>query len=404
MRQEACYEICEDNDNGIVKWVTGDEEYTFWTHADFIKDEYIIDFLEERFPGKLVARELNLIDFTIPEENLPIEVQATSVNATADHRPKYSEFEQLIQKQINQNIISYGVCWFFFDSELLRAMKNACRNMSINMVWFREYMKEDKLKVFTVRYDGIIEEKEYNDFDFLSEVSQTCSIAAKTDEMILNDNKLKIYTNIVKMHGFVQTEIEKFYSDWRKYRKINKISGNNKNDNLKTFLSKQNGDREKLYSYILRAMGDLLTIDDILGLKDNQSKAKFLASIMGIFDVKGGGTRSITTFVDRPNICQYFPSYPKNRETWKKLKGHSLNPRQFDNIIKNGVGNYFWYEEDKNDLAIESNIDSDQDQIDKDTSAEANNKDDNNKEVNFEIKSKGQIITVNIKKDETAGW
>jgi hypothetical protein len=29
---------------------------------------------------------------------------------------------------------------------------------------------------------------------------------------------------------------------------------------------------------------------------------------------------------------------------------------------------------------------------------------DRDKEVNFEIKSRGQIITVNIKKDETAGW
>ncbi len=88
------YTIDNDNDNGIVKWNTGNEEYTFWTHADFIKP-YIIHYLKERFPGKLIVRELNKIDLTIPEENLPIEVQATIVS---NKYPMYSRFEKDIEK------------------------------------------------------------------------------------------------------------------------------------------------------------------------------------------------------------------------------------------------------------------------------------------------------------------
>lgn len=124
-----------DNDNGIVKYNTEDgEEYTFWTYADLMKP-FIINFLKERFPGKLIVRELNLIDLSIPEDNLPIEIQATIV-------------------QNVKNIVSYHKCWFFFDSELLRSMMNVGRNMSIK---FRNYMKEGKLKVFTVSHDRIID-------------------------------------------------------------------------------------------------------------------------------------------------------------------------------------------------------------------------------------------------------
>lgn len=60
------------------------------------------------------------------------------------------------------------------------------------MVWFRELMKEEKLEVITISHNGIIEEKMYKDFDFLANVSQTCNIAADTDDMILNKSKMKI--------------------------------------------------------------------------------------------------------------------------------------------------------------------------------------------------------------------
>lgn len=369
-----------DNDNGIIRRNANGEEYTFWTHANFIKP-YIINFLKGRFPGKLIVRELNQIDLTVPEENLPIEVQATTVMRTQNNQPMYSHFEQSIEKQINQNIGNCGKCWFFFDSELLRAMINAGRGMSINMVWFRMFMKEEKLKVFTVRYDGIIEEKQYNDFDFLANMSQTCSMAAETDDMILNRNKMKIYVNVVRGYDFEQNEIDKLYDNWREYCELNNIDDTDKNDNFTTFNKKQKDKRTKLYGYILNAMSNLPAINDILGLENYEYHAKPPAIKLGIYDIDGlyGSSNTITRFVDRFNICQYFPGYLRNKEMWDKLKGHSLNPRQFERIIKNGIGDYFWYEkEDKGDIMTES------EQVD-------------DKGVNVTIESKDQVITVNIK-------
>lgn len=373
----------KDSENGIVKWNTGDEEYTFWTYADFIKP-HIIDFLKDRFPGKLVVRELNKIDLSVPEENLPIEIQATPIEV--NNCPHYSVFEQDIEKQINQNITSYHRCWFFFDSELLRSMQDSVNrrsSISINMVWFRNYIKEGKLKVFTVSHDGIFEEKEYKDFDFLSEISQTCSIAAKTDGAILNDNKMKIYTNVVKMYNFTQSEIEKFYDDWREYCKLNNIESTDRNDKMSLFLIKQKDKRPNLYGYILNAIGNLPAINDILGLKNYNKNAKRDASMLGIFDVEGRVLNAITRFTDRSNVCQYIPGYIRNKETWDKLKGHSLNPRQFESIVKNGINNYFWYEK----CSDQNNIDVKSEQI-------------NDKEVEVKIENKDQIITVTVKTEQ----
>lgn len=350
-----------NNDNGIVKWITDCNEYSFWTYADYIKP-YIIKFLKDIFPGKVVVRELNNIDLSIPEENLPIEIQATVVFKTRDNQPAYSDFEQKIEKGIIQNITNYDKCWFFFDSELHRAMKNATRGMNINMVWFRNYMKEEKLKVFTVSYDGIIEEKNYSDFIFLEDVSQTSVI--KTDDMILNDNKMKIYHNVRKMYDFTQSEIDKFYDNWREYCRVNSLNSiNDKSDKFSRFLGKQKDERAKLYSYVLDAIGDLPAINDIPESKNYKQRAKFRASILGIFDIDQRGQNSTTMFIDRANICQYLPCFVRNKEIWDRLKGHSLYQRQFENIIKNGIGQYFDYEErsNQNNVDIKSERTNDKD-------------------------------------------
>lgn len=177
----------EYNNNGIVRVKQNGIEYTVWTHTAIVRP-YIKKCLKDIFPDKLIIRELNQIDLTILEENLPIEIQSTIVNTNGMH---YAQWEKNIRTQIEQNIISYDRCWFFFDSGLLKGMINAGKNMSINMDWFRKFIKEEKLRVFTISYNGTIEEKGYKDFDFLSNVSQTCAIAAETDDMVLNKLKLK---------------------------------------------------------------------------------------------------------------------------------------------------------------------------------------------------------------------
>lgn len=233
----------EEEKNGITKIKQNGVEYTVWTHVNVVR-RYIKDDLKKRFPDKLIVKELNKIDSSIPEENLPVEIQSTYVTKGFIY---YSEWEDKIRRQIEQNIIPYGKCLFFFDDALLRAMKGASRRISINMDWFRRLIEEGKLEVFTVTYNGIIEPKGYKDFDFLAEISQTCPIAAETDDMILNRNKMKIFANVVKGYGFTQYEIDKFENDYETYREINKID----NKKFWVFLIGQTDERTKLYGNIL---------------------------------------------------------------------------------------------------------------------------------------------------------
>lgn len=336
-----------NDNNGIVKSYVNGIEYNFWTHADYMKP-CIIKFLKDRFLGKVVVRELNMIDLSIPEENLPIEIQATVVTTLG--YPTFARFEKDVRDQIDQGVI-YGISWLFFDSELLRSMKNAGRGMSINMDWFRKLMKEEKLKVFTVSYDGIIEEKQYGDFDFLAYVSQTCPVAAGTDDAILNKNKMKIYTNVRKLYNFTQDDIDKFYDAWRKYCDINNIDRTDRNDKFYEFLRKQKDERSKLYGNVLHDISNLPTINDLLISKTAKDSTKWIAtakhyaSILGIFDVYGGSSHNATTiFVDRANICQYFPGYVRNKEMWDYLKESKmeLNRRQFDAIVEGRINPLDW--------------------------------------------------------------
>lgn len=331
----------KENNNGIVKWNTkSGEEYVFWTHSDYIMDKYIISYLKTRFPNMLIVTELNKIDFVVPEENIPIEVQSTPVHMIINS-PQYSRFEQLIEKQIKQNINDCGICYLFFDSELLRAMKTAIDRkgsiISINMEWFRKFMKEGKLKVFTVKYDGLIEEIEYRDFDFLSLISQTCAIASETDEIILNKNKMKIYTNVlIKGYEFTQNELDKFHIYWKGYCKVRDID--NRDDKI-GFLKKHEDERARLYGKVLSAFGNLPYINSMLDRNYN-SQAKNFASALGIFDVRGGtSNKSKTMFVDKFDICKFFPSYIRNKEFWDSLKSKTFNPSQFSILCEDSKTN-----------------------------------------------------------------
>lgn len=381
----------EGNNSGIVRLKQNGIEYTVWTHTNVVRP-YIKKFLRDMFPDKLIVRELNQIDLTILEENLPIEIQSTIVNINGMH---FAQWEKYIRTQIEQNIIGYGRCWLFFDSDLLKGMINASKNMSINMDWFRKFIKEEKLRVFAISYNGTIEEKRYKDFDFLSKVSQTCIIAAETDDMILNKNKMKILANVMNGYSFTQEEIDKFESDYEKYSRENKISNTYENDRVSEFLKKQN-ERSKLYGNILHTMGCIRGINQLLCRNINKSTIRYSrhdAKYLGIFDTYGGNQyNSITKFIDRFDICKYFPGYLRNKEIWDKLRGHNLNARQFDNVVTgkndviNGLDHYF---NENNDIS--NNVEQD---MDKDTNQ---NQTDNDKEVNIKIDNKDHTININIK-------
>ncbi len=387
-------QIC-DNGSGIVSIRRNEIDYTFWTYDDVVRP-YIKKFLKEKFPGKLVVDELNKIDLSVPEENLPIEIQTTSCVGNVVH---YSDWESSIRTQIDKNMAGCNRCWFFFDSDLLRSMKQASRGMSINMDWFRKYMKEEKLKVFTVSYDGVINELEYKDFDFLSKVSQTCSISAETDDIILDRNKMMIFTRVTRGYKFTQDEIDTYRDDWTK------------NGNGKTFndflLGKRQNSRENLYGHVLKAIGDLPSINDVLSCRPNKkhyNRQGSLAKILGIFDIKGINNATIK-FVDRFDICKYFPAYLRSKDIWSKLRGRVLNSRQFHNVttgksdVVNGIDYYWGVKQEKIGHEVIDTIVESKDQIMFDGQVY----NDNDNEVNFEIKSKDQIITLNIRKTKQVG-
>lgn len=321
--------MTENINNETVKITINGIEYNFWTRAKIVR-RYIREDLKKRFPGKIVAREINSIDYTIPELNLPVEVQATIVGGLF---VKYSSWENSIRKQIEQNIANYGKCVFYFDSELLKAMLSANKNMSINMDWFRKYIKEGKLEVFTISYNGIIEPKEYKDFDFLAIVSQTCPVAAETDDMILNNNKMKIYTNVVKGYGFAPEEIEKIENYYEQF-----LDAEDEDiDNFRNFLLNSNNERFKLYGQILYSLDDLPKNNKILGMEIDiatyKNFRKYTAKVLGIFDISGKGSYAITRFIDRFDICKYFPGYLRNKDIWEKSRRFTLNTRQFENVV-----------------------------------------------------------------------
>lgn len=302
-------------------------EYNFWVHAKVVR-RYVREDLKKKFPGKIIAREINSIDYTIPELNLPVEIQATRAYDLGIH---YSAWENEIRKQIEQNIINSGRCLFYFDSELLNAMRNANKNISINMDWFRKYIKEKKLEVFIISHNGIVESKEYKDFDFLANISQTCSIAAETDDMILNKNKMRVYSNVANGYGFTPEEIENIENGYEK------LSGKEDIDNFRNFLLKSSNERTKLYGQILHALDDLSKINKILCMKIDigtfKDFRKYTAKILGIFDASGKGSYVITRFIDRFDICKYFPGYLRNKEIWEKSRRFNLNARQFENVV-----------------------------------------------------------------------
>jgi len=317
--------------NGIKHLNVHGQDYIVWTNADIVKS-YIIQFLKNIFPGKIIVRELNMIDLTVPEENLPIEIEYT---VTSRDRFTFSKWENDIRKQIEQNIINYDKCWFFFDSELFRAMQNARRLMSINMDWFRTYMKEEKLRVFTVSYNGIINELKYEDFDFLAEKSQTCRIASETDDMILNRNKMKIFANVVRGYNFTQEETEEFYNNWRNNKK--------EGEHFSKFLRNTGNEKMVLYGNILQVIGDLVPTNKLLDLdieEDDKYHGRFNARYLGIFDENSQNR----IFVDKFDICKYFPGYIRNKEMWDFLKESKikLNMRRLDAILRRKVDPLEW--------------------------------------------------------------
>ena len=181
--------------DGIVEVIYDNETYKTWN----LKLAYsiITKFLKEKYQNSLIIPELNKIDLilfdNILNDIIPIEIQKTPLNA--QNKFSHTDFEESIRKQLEDNIENYGKCWFFFDAEYLRFLQsgNIGNCISINLTWIVKLMRENTLKVFTIKYDETVKELTTKEFDFLKNISQNCVIGYNNDDRILNRNKLKIY-------------------------------------------------------------------------------------------------------------------------------------------------------------------------------------------------------------------
>lgn len=321
-------------------------EYTFWYNMSIVND-YIFEYISNKFPNGLIVPEFCLIDYFVLEKDLPIEIQSTLLKPTIT--PAHANFEKTIRPQLEQNINNYGKCWFFFDSEYLRYLQNDIeKNISVNYDWFYKLMKDEKLKVFTVSYDGKIEERNTKEFEFIRKFSSTCKLEENNDERILQRNKSKIMYNILKGMDIKSEDI---------IRLRNKLLQIKKEKNLKgtfyQFSSYIEDFSEKSICNIYRMIGgELDIVNRALDCKieDNdinrhERMTIWYFDVLSLTEQIGGGQqKTIRRFIDKNNICQYLPGYIRNKDKWDYLKKSkmNLNKRQLDAIMRGKINPLDW--------------------------------------------------------------
>jgi len=317
--------IISESNNEITSIYIDNETYKIWS-VKYITP-FLINFLKEKVPNGLITRETNDIDFVIIDTKnndiIPVELQRVIKQDNTGFQSAH--FEKVIRKQIDDNINSSGKCWFFFDSEYLRYFQNGNLNNTVNidMNWFVEYMKEEKLKVFSIHYNGTINELTTKDFDFLKEIHTE-------DEVILDKNKLKIYRDVLKGYNFTQNELDNYYKEYDDL-----IIEKKNNDNMRDLLLKSENIRNVLHMNIIRSLRTLPGINEVLNMKMVERRRLYEAGYLGIFElVNSGGNRSIMKFIDKFNICKYFPGYLKNKEVWDRYKNYNLSNNQMNDLCK----------------------------------------------------------------------
>ncbi len=304
--------------DGVITQKYGNNIYHFWHKSDVVHP-YISKFLKSEFPDSIIIREFNKIDHIVLNENLPIEVQSTPAYTYKRSGINHSLFEQKIEGQLKQKIDKYGKGIFFFDSEYLRYLQTDITKASrINWVWLYRHVKEGTLRTFVIRYDGFIKEIFLKDLEFISKISQTCSVSRESDERVLERNKLTIMNRVLEWQGFTTDEFNKMYDAF-------KLS---EHKDFDAWLNRDgHTEREIIYYYINRAMTTLKDINNVLSLRVNIDKKSNIRTyshymkILGLIDVKNvGRSADMRIFADYPKIAEYFPGYIDNKRLWDDLK------------------------------------------------------------------------------------
>lgn len=311
----------------------------YWLAEEVIR--YIMNFLINIFPESIIIRETNgKVDIMILDENLPVEIQATIITKHCVHA---STFEDSSRRQIEQNIEISGRMWLFIDEKFLKFLNNSTnRNISINLDWLYQLWKSEKVKIFTITYNGIIREMVKDDWKFLTKMSSTCKLSIDDDYRILQRNKSKIIFNVLKTLGFTTIEINDMYNSF--------LSKNDRKEYYSKFENylRRNGttERELLYSNVISSSYVINNLNTALcGTIEDKNMDRHLVqrgSLLGIFERNVIATNSSNfrvRFSDKYDIAKYFPGYIRNKEMWDYLKTRWLNRNEFYGIV---TGSYHY--------------------------------------------------------------
>jgi len=293
----------EIKSNETTTIIIGGNEYTFWSNA-CVALPYVYKFLKTCYPDSIILPEFNHTDFVVLQENLPVEVQSTIILGHNDSEKKslaHSYFEQMIEKQIKQNIERYNKCWFFFDSEYFRYLQSETNNsIRTEYKWFIKYVRDNLLYVFIVSHDGKIKEVKYQDLEFLVNTEM---------DVDFDKNKIIILTKVLNGHKFTGKEIRGYVNEKRLLH--------DKNAFVTWLRKKDQSERKKVLGYIYLTMSELKYIDNLFLRKViDWKRVHPPASFLGILQFENNKW----FLQDKYDIIQYFPGYNKNKLFWDSIK------------------------------------------------------------------------------------
>lgn len=294
----------------------------FWYPRDVAK--LVVENLKKQFPGHTILSELFKIDHFVLEANIPVEVQRTPVNNRDKGGIIPSIWINVTRRQLEWNINMYGTCWLYFDRKfLIYLQKGMARNNVSDFRWLYDYLKDGKVKLFTIDTDngGKIDVVSEKDFTFL-----------RADEDIqLEINRSQIVKAVLRKTGFIR-EAEDIYN-----RYISEKSGNPLR--FKEWLLRQERtQREREYIGILFAFNNIYLINDAFNCKaDDKRKSQALqyGITLGLFQ-RNGRKGNMISLIDKYNVGHFFPGYfnsDNNKKFWDYLRSYPIDIDTFYGMI-----------------------------------------------------------------------
>lgn len=342
---------------------------------------YIMKFIKEKFPESIMMREFDDIDIMVFGPNIPVEIQRSYLHK--GRHVRISEFEDNTRRQIEVNIKTHDVCWFFMDQNFLDYLSNnSNRLITLDMIWLYQYFKEGSVKIFSITIDGYIRELTDSDLSILTKFVITDS----------DRNRSKIAFKMLKNLNYTTEEITNWYDEFENDSKNGKRR-TDKKIRFANYLDEGNPKKKKLAD-IMYAISNIRYIRELLSCNMSDHYSTTIASILGIIEgVSKNHRHQMIRCTDNYNIIEYFPEYFENKELWDYWRTHAVDYTVFTKVVKGEYPDYL--KDRKYDLDYHFGIDKNSIDTNKDIQTDDDN------DTNIVIKNKYQIIDINIKRIDT---